>query len=329
MEYRRFGNTNLKVSAIGFGCGDIGGLIVRGEVQERTEAIRRALEIGITYFDTAALYGRGQSEINLGAALRQLKANPVLGTKVRLQPEELSNIKNGVVRSVENSLTRLGRDHVHLIQLHNSISQTRVDGQAMLTVEDAYEVSDAFKALQAQGKISAWGLTAVGDIDTLHTIIGSGHFQTAQCPYNLLNPSQGSEIPYGYPYQDFKRLINSASSKNMGVIAIRVLAAGALSATADRHELAAQSPRPIGTGASLIDDVAAAKKFSFLWSEGYADNIVEGAIRFAITNHDVSTALIGLSSMEQLECAAIAAEKGPLPGEAIERLQAVWADMVN
>ena len=115
MEYRRFGNTNLKVSAIGFGCGDIGGLIVRGEVQERTEAIRRALEIGITYFDTAALYGRGQSEINLGAALRQLKADPVLGTKVRLQPEELSNIRSGVVRSVENSLARLGRDHVHLI----------------------------------------------------------------------------------------------------------------------------------------------------------------------------------------------------------------------
>ena len=106
MEYRQFGNTGLKVSVIGFGCGDIGGLIVRGEVQERTEVIRRALEIGITYFDTAALYGRGQSEINLGAALRQLKANPILGTKVRLQPEDLSNIKNGVVRSVENSLAR-------------------------------------------------------------------------------------------------------------------------------------------------------------------------------------------------------------------------------
>ena len=100
MEHRQLGNTGLTVSAIGFGCGDIGGLIVRGEVQERTEAIRRALEIGITYFDTAALYGRGQSEINLGAALRQLKANPILGTKVRLQPEDLSNIKNGVVRSV-------------------------------------------------------------------------------------------------------------------------------------------------------------------------------------------------------------------------------------
>ena len=329
MEHRQLGNTGLTVSAIGFGCGDIGGLIVRGEVQERTEAIRRALEIGITYFDTAALYGRGQSEINLGAALRQLKANPILGTKVRLQPEDLSNIKTGVVRSVENSLARLGRDHVHLIQLHNSISQTRVDGQPVLTAEDAHEVSEAFKALQTQGKISAWGLTAVGDIDTIHTIISSGHFQTAQCPYNLLNPSQGSEIPHGYPYQDFKRLINSASSKNMGVIAIRVLAAGALTATAERHELAAQSPRPIGTGESLIDDVAAAQNFSFLWSEGYTDDLVEGAIRFAISNHDVSTALIGLSSMEQLECAAIAAEKGPLPGEAIERLQAIWADMVN
>ena len=329
MEYRQFGNTGLKVSAIGFGCGDIGGLIIRGEVHERTEAIRRALEIGITYFDTASLYGRGQSEINLGAALRQLKADPVLGTKVRLQTEELSNIKSGVVRSVEHSLARLGRDHVHLIQLHNSISHSRVKGQSVLTAEDAHEVSEAFKILQAQGKISAWGLTAVGDIDTLQTIIRSGDYQTAQCPYNLQNPSQGSEIPYGYPYQDFKGLINTAASNNMGVIAIRVLAAGALSATTERHELAAQSPQPIGTGASLTDDVAAAKRFSFLCSEGYANDLAEGAIRFAITNQDVSTALIGLSSMEQLECAAVAAAKGPLPGEAIERLQAVWTGMVN
>ena len=329
MEYRLLGNTGLTVSVIGFGCGDIGGLIVQGEVQERTQAIRRALEVGITYFDTAALYGRGQSEINLGAALRQLKADPVLGTKVRLQPEELSNIKSGVVRSVENSLARLGRDHVHVIQLHNSVGQTRVEGQSVLTAEDAYEVSEAFKALQAQGKISAWGLTAVGDTDTLHTIIRSGYFHTAQCPYNLLNPSQVSEVPYGYPYQDFKGLMNTASSKSMGIIAIRVLAAGALSATAERHELAAQSPRPIGTGASLDADFAAAKKFSFLWSEGYADDMVEAAIRVAITNHHVSTALIGLSSMEQLEYAAIAAEKGPLPGEAIERLQAFWTSMVN
>jgi aryl-alcohol dehydrogenase-like predicted oxidoreductase len=57
MEYREFGNTGIKVSALGFGCGDVGGLIVRGTVQERLESVQRALDLGITYFDTASRYG--------------------------------------------------------------------------------------------------------------------------------------------------------------------------------------------------------------------------------------------------------------------------------
>ena len=51
MEYREFGNTGIKVSVVGFGCGDVGGLIVRGTVQDRVDAVRRALDLGITYFD--------------------------------------------------------------------------------------------------------------------------------------------------------------------------------------------------------------------------------------------------------------------------------------
>jgi L-galactose dehydrogenase/L-glyceraldehyde 3-phosphate reductase len=329
MEYREFGNTGIKVSVMGFGCGDVGGLIVRGTVQDRLEAVQRALDLGITYFDTAALYGRGQSEINLGAALRQLRAAPVVGTKVRLQLEDLTDLKGGVFKSVENSLARLGRDHVHLIQLHNSIGSARVAGQTVLTPEDAFEVQDAFTTLQTQGKVSAWGLTAVGETEPLHTIINSGRFNTAQSPYNLLNPSQSGAIPSGYPYQDYNDLVGAASSKGMGIIAIRVLAAGALSATAERHELASQSPPPIGSGANLVDDVAVAQKFSFLWEEGYTDGAVEAAIRFVITNRGVSTALVGLSSMEQLEYAAAAAEKGPLPGEAMERLQAIWESLAD
>ncbi|SVB95650.1 uncharacterized protein METZ01_LOCUS248504 [marine metagenome] len=329
MEFRDLGNTGIKVSVMGFGCGDVGGLIVRGAVQDRLEAVQRALALGITYFDTAALYGRGQSEINLGAALRQLKADPVLGTKVRLKPEDMDDLKGGVMHSVENSLARLGRDHIHLIQLHNSIGPTRVTGESILTPDDAFEVQDAFKTLQAQGKVSAWGLTAVGDTDSLHTVIGSGWFNTAQAPYNLLNPSQGGTISDGYPYQDYQNIVGVASAKGMGIIAIRVLAAGALSATAGRHELASQSPRPIGSGANLVDDVAAAQKFSFLWEEGYTSSAVEAAIRFVITNRGVSTALVGLSSMEQLEYASAAAEKGPLPGEAMERLQSIWASFAD
>ncbi|MCB0105744.1 MAG: aldo/keto reductase, partial [Caldilineaceae bacterium] len=62
MEYRQLGSTPLKVSSLGFGCGSIGGLLVRGEYPKMREAVARAIDLGITYFDTASMYGNGQSE---------------------------------------------------------------------------------------------------------------------------------------------------------------------------------------------------------------------------------------------------------------------------
>jgi len=111
----------------------------------------------------------------------------------------------------------------------------------------------------------------------------------------------------------------------MGVIAIRVLAAGALSGSAARHPNAAQSVDPIATSASFEEDVARAQRLDFLVREGYAGSLVEAAIRFAIAKPQVSTALVGLSNMEQLEQAVAAAERGPLPAEAVERLHQVWS----
>ena len=74
MEYRTIVGTNMKVSVLGFGCGNIGGLMVRGDRETQVRAVARAIELGINYFDTARVYGDGKSEINLGAALKELNA---------------------------------------------------------------------------------------------------------------------------------------------------------------------------------------------------------------------------------------------------------------
>ena len=71
--------------------------------------VARAIELGVSYFDTAPLYGDGQSEVNLGAVLRELRADPVVGTKVRLAPAEMGRIEAAIVESVEVSLRRLDR----------------------------------------------------------------------------------------------------------------------------------------------------------------------------------------------------------------------------
>src|SRR5919109_2262723 len=125
MEYRELGRTGLQVSMLGFGCGNVGGLIIRGSHQDRVRAVARAIEAGINYFDTAPSYGNGQSEQNLGQVLRELKAEVYVGTKVRIAPEEFGDLRGAITRSVEASLQRLGREAVDLIQLHNHIARQR------------------------------------------------------------------------------------------------------------------------------------------------------------------------------------------------------------
>src|SRR6202023_1452146 len=122
METRTLGRTGLAVSILGFGCGAVGGLMVRGAPADQERTIGRALEAGVNYFDTAVQYGDGASERNLGRVLKALKpANAIVGTKVRLKPEEFSRIGAAVTASLEGSLARLGLERVDIFHLHNSI----------------------------------------------------------------------------------------------------------------------------------------------------------------------------------------------------------------
>ena len=107
MNYRQLGKTGLTVSEIGFGCGNVGGLMIRGNHDEQVEAVKHALELGINYFDTAPVYGDGQSETNLGKVLDELNPKIILATKVRIGRDDLQDIKSAVQRSLDTSLKRL------------------------------------------------------------------------------------------------------------------------------------------------------------------------------------------------------------------------------
>jgi aryl-alcohol dehydrogenase-like predicted oxidoreductase len=97
MEYRQLGRTDLRVSEIGYDCGSVGGLMVRGDRDEMTQAVARAIDAGLNYFDTARLYGNGQSETNLGQVLRELSAEVVVGTKVKLEAPDMYDVESAVV----------------------------------------------------------------------------------------------------------------------------------------------------------------------------------------------------------------------------------------
>lgn len=315
------------VSEIGFGCGSQGGLMVRGEREDQLTAVARAVELGINYFDTAAAYGDGQSERNLGSVLRQLGANVHVATKVQVPATALDDIGAAVTRSVEGSLGRLGRDSVDVIQLHSRIAEQRPPGSSMLSVEDVLEeVVEAFEALRSQGKVRFYGITGLGETRAVHRVIAARSVYAVQTVYNLLNPSAAITVPPGFYAQDFDRLIPRAAENSVGAIVIRALAAGALSGLSERHLVAGASGSPMGSSPTYDEDVEKAGRFAFLVDEGVVADPVEAALRFVLGNAQVSTVLVGFSDVEHVEHAVACAEKGPLPPGLEDRLARVWVE---
>ena len=322
------GSTGLNVSEIGFGCGNVGGLMIRGEHSDQVRAVARAMELGINYFDTASSYGDGQSETNLGRVLKELAADVYVGTKFRVTTHEPGHIKGNVIASVEDSLARLQREQVDLIQMHNHVAAV-AQGGSVSPEEALGEVVDALRELRDQGKVRFWGMTAVGETAALRQVIDSGALNTIQSVYNLVNPSAGATVPAGFDMPDYGNQIGRASGNGMGVLVIRVLAAGALSGEATRHPVAVPTVAPIGSGRDYGQDQARADGFRFLQQEGYVGSLVEASLRFALTNAGVSSVLVGYSSLEHLEQAVEFAAKGPLPPEAMARLPEVWAGFIG
>lgn len=319
MEKRRLGRTGLMVSVLGYGAGAVGGLFTKGEAREQERAVVRAIEAGINYFDTAALYGNGESERNLGRTLKALKADVIVGTKVRLSAEHRADVGKAIVQGMEDSLRRMGRDSVDLFQLHNPLVATDAGDQLAIDIALA-QVAPALDKLRQAGKTRFIGFSGVGETPALHRAIDSGLFDTVQVVYNALNPSAGGPMPKGVPGQDYGRLLDKAMAADMGTIIIRALAGGALAGTEARHPLAMQVVDPIGSAPDFAADVARAKQLEPLVEDGTVGNLVELAQRFVIAHPAVSTMLVGYSTLDQLEAAAAAVAKGPLPPAALARI---------
>lgn len=324
MEQRVMGRTGLRVGVLGFGCGDVGGLIVRGTPAERERAVMHAWEAGTNYFDTASSYGSGESEKNLGATLRALGLRPYVGTKFRVDPAE-KDLAGAVTRSLEASLSRLGMERVDLLQLHNLISDDGAPGGRGLPVRRVLEeIVPALGALRKAGKIGFAGITALGDTACVLRVIDSGAIDTAQVCLNLLNPSAAVAVPSGFPAQDFRQLLDHTRRQNVGVINIRILAAGALSGTADRHAIAMPKVDPIASGPDYATDVARARRLQPVVDKGYAADLMEASIRFSLSSDAVSTLLVGYSTFEHLQKALAAVARGPLPPPALALLGELW-----
>ena len=145
MEYRRLGNSGLKVPALSFGCGTFGGSnefwkgFGSSDVAEATRMVDLCLDAGVTLFDTADIYSKGQSEEILGKAIAGRRHQVLVGTKSAFRfgdgPNDTGSSRLHIIESVEASLRRLGTDHIDLYHLHGFDALTPVE-EVLSTLDD-------------------------------------------------------------------------------------------------------------------------------------------------------------------------------------------------
>jgi L-glyceraldehyde 3-phosphate reductase len=322
LKYRPLGKTGIEVSEISFGCGAVGGLMTADRQKEQTRVIRRALELGITHFDTASSYGDGRSETNLGKILREIEAPYTLSTKVRLGPERPHNLKEATIAAAEQSLDRLGRDSVDVIQLHDHVANGEWT-HFSLSADDVLGpdgVLEGFQALRDSGKARFFGFTGLGEPKSLHALVDSGSFHTVQVYYNLLNPTAGYCAPAGFSALDYGLLLQKAAANGIGVFAIRVLARGALT---DAPRTDGKEPRTLSPGSDYSRDVEKGRKLGWL-VDGKVRSLSQAAFRFALMRPEVSAALAGCASVEELEDTVACSGAGGLSEDSLSRLKGLW-----
>ena len=314
MDYRDLGRTGIQISVLSFGAGPISTLMVGDDRARQVKVVAHAVERGINWFDTAATYGGGQSETNLGRALEELGASGRVhvATKVRLSVEDLSDIRRAVRRSFADSLKRLRLPRVTLLQLHNSITQRRGDEPTSITpseVLSAQGVAETFNDLRAEGLVSHVGLTGIGNPAALAEVVNSGSFETMQTPFHLLNPSAGHRMAEDFGETNYGNIIANCAQVGMGVLAIRVLAGGALAGNPP-------SPHTLKTPFFPLDLFERDRRRATHLCEalGLRQPLPQAAIRFALAHPHISSALIGFGEAWQVDQAleAMVADVPPL-----------------
>ena len=323
MNYRRFGRTGLRVSEVVFGGGYVGGLMVLADEDTRRRVLHRALDAGINWIDTAPLYGQGRSEEAIGALLAELAEPPHLSTKVRLDLDTLSDIPGAIERSVHESLRRLRRDSVDLIQLHNQIGTRQGSGVlGAISIEDVLRkggVADGLERVRKQGLTRYIGLTALGEATAIVRALHSGRFDSAQVYYNLLNPSAARAMPPRWSGHDFSGVCAACARHDVAMMGIRVFASGVL-ATDLRHGREVV----LTENSELAIETQRAHAALNALGAGHGTR-AQTALRFALANSDFACFVVGIGEPSHLDEVIEAQSRGPLAPEVVARLEPVYA----
>ena len=198
------------------------------------------------------------------------------------------------------------------------------DGSDSPSAAEATEiVADALESAKQAGLVRHIGFTGLGDPAALHAVVASGRFETVQCYFNAVNPS-GGFAGASNGAADFNGMIDAAAAKGMGVFDIRALAAGALSGSTERARYA--SPMlggpPMTPGGDFEADVSRTAALRGIANDLGIETTTELGYRFCLAKVGVSSVLVGLSNIGQLNQAIEWTERGPLDDASVSAIVA-------
>ena len=317
MKNIKLGRTDLNVSEVVLGGGWVGGLFIDPSYEVMEKALETSIESGINWIDTAETYSEGQSEKNIGDLLSALpvKDKFYISSKARLDPKSSESFGSQIDRKLDNSLKRLKTDKLDLYQLHNKI--TFEEGVETLTSAQILEkngVCDIMEKIKEDSRVDHIGLTALGDTKPIRDVVNTGCFDTAQIYYNLLNPTATFKEKGIWNDQDFSNLVSDCQAQNMGILGIRIFAAGLL-ATDIRHGREV----PVTHMIDIKEEERRVQRIYKVVGETYG-NMAQLAVRYGLSTESLHCTVLGLATLEHLQNAIQAVEMGPLPEDVLEKI---------
>jgi aryl-alcohol dehydrogenase-like predicted oxidoreductase len=318
MQLHSFGPL-ARVSTLTLGGGGLGMLWGPTTFDECVATVRDAVAAGMTLLDLAPRYGDGKAEEVVGAAFAgTLPASVRVTSKCNLGNPPPAEIEGILRRSIEASLRRLRLARLDVFFLHSNVVPDATfmagwrDAASRMTPYPVFaeHVRPVFERLVQEGVIGTWGFTGIGHPDTIIRLLGERPAPGAvQCIANLLDSPGGLKFFDG-PAKP-RAVMAAARANNVGVMGIRAVQAGALTAAIDR---------PLPDDHPEVHDYARAAGFRRLCAELGANPAVI-AHRYALSL-DIDTLVLGVKNREELaECVAAAAA-GPLSAELIARVDA-------
>jgi aryl-alcohol dehydrogenase-like predicted oxidoreductase len=290
MEYRRLGNSGLKISEIGLGTNTFG---MTADESTANKIIEKALELGVNFFDTAAMYSRGRSEEIIGKSIKSRRGQVVLASKfghpASLAPGESGGSRSYILKAVEQNLKRLDTDYIDLYYLHYPDPETPIE-ETLRVLNDL--VRSGKVRYIACSNFPAWQLCEASLTAKVHNLES---FIALQMRYNLLDRSVEKEI------------VPCCQKYGVGLIPWGPLAGGFLTGKYHRGEKPAEGR--LSSGIPIYGEVLTGQNFDKLdrleaFARERGHSVLELAVAWLLSHRWLGSVIAGVTTPEQLSANA-------------------------